>query len=89
MKIIEVSNEKEYIFNVFESLKDELLIIPTNENKNIIICEEGVLNSIKEFLEIILIQDLNRSNRGELIKYIKTNNLHTTGRVDFISSYSD
>jgi hypothetical protein len=89
MKLIEVSNEKEYILTVLETMKDSLLIILTNENKNIIICENETVEIINEFIDIVSINDLDRYNRRELIEYMKKNNLHFTGREDFISSYTD
>lgn len=89
MKIIEVSNEKEYILTVLETVKDVLLVIPTNENKAILICDNATLEIINKFIEVISVKDLDRYNKRELIGYIKKNNLTLIGRSDFISSYID
>jgi hypothetical protein len=90
MKIIKVSNEKEYILSVFKSIKDELYVVPTKENKvTIILCEETIFEEIKEFLEIISSEDLNKYNRRSLIEFIKTNHLRPLGNGDLISNYTD
>ena len=88
MKIIQVSNEKEYLLNVFESIKDDLLIIITKENKNIIVCDEHIFNEISEFLKVISINELNRKTRREIIEISKKTNSITLGRSDFIKSYN-
>lgn len=90
MKIIQVSNEKEYVLSVFKSIKNELCVIPTKENKKtIIICEEIIFEEIKEFLEIISLEELNRHNRSNLINFIKSNNLTIFGNNYLIKNYID
>lgn len=87
MKLIKVKNEKEYILRVLEIVKDDLLVIPTKENKTILICENLIFEIINDFVEVISINDLTKYNRRDLIKYIKENNLPLLWRSDFIQSF--
>jgi len=90
MKLIKVKNEKEHLLTILKPIKDEiLLIIDTNNDLATIICGENISETIKEFLNIDSIEELNRYNRRVLIEHVINNKLIQIGNSSLLSNFSD